>query len=206
MSRLYISDDSMMGRQFGTEGNLKGTEYIANEVRKMGLKPGGTDGYFQYVPAFKVSFDPRSQLTVNGNALVAGTEYRATAPRGGVMRSYDSLQTVYGGNLSDSSSLVDPTAVAGKAVVFTVTSFSQALRRTLGRYPSAAAVVTVGPLRGGRAVSYVMVDTTVAAPAPGALSLTISPAVMTQLFGASPAAGATGPTLHFTTLVSSASP
>jgi hypothetical protein len=42
MSRLYIfADDSMMGRQFGTEGNLKGTEYIANEVRKMGLKPGG---------------------------------------------------------------------------------------------------------------------------------------------------------------------
>ena len=30
MTRLYIfADDSMMGRQFGREGNFKGTEYIA---------------------------------------------------------------------------------------------------------------------------------------------------------------------------------
>src|SRR4051812_26206185 len=56
-TRLYIfADDSMMGRQFGTEGNLKGTQYIADELARMGVQPGGVDGtYFQNVPAFRIA-------------------------------------------------------------------------------------------------------------------------------------------------------
>ena len=39
-TRLYIfADDSMMGRQFGTEGNLKATQYIANELARLGIQP-----------------------------------------------------------------------------------------------------------------------------------------------------------------------
>src|SRR4051812_41133972 len=54
MTRLYIfADDSMMGRQIGTQYSDKGTAYIANEVKKLGLKPGGDNGtYFQNVHAF----------------------------------------------------------------------------------------------------------------------------------------------------------
>jgi len=101
MSRLYIfSDDSMMGRQFGTEGNLKGTEYIANEVRRMGLKPGGDDGYFQWVPTVKVSFNPASEMMIGTTALVAVKDFSAGNTRGGIPRSFDSLQVVYGGDLS----------------------------------------------------------------------------------------------------------
>ena len=52
MTRLYIfADDSMMGRQVGTEYNLKGTAYIEREVRRLGLEPAGDNGgYFQNIP------------------------------------------------------------------------------------------------------------------------------------------------------------
>jgi len=36
--RLYIyADDSMQGRKAGTPGNDKGTQYIADELRRMGM-------------------------------------------------------------------------------------------------------------------------------------------------------------------------
>src|SRR4051812_25729807 len=41
-TRLYIfADDSMQGRLLATPGNVKGVEYIANEVKRMGLQPMG---------------------------------------------------------------------------------------------------------------------------------------------------------------------
>ena len=50
--RVYISaDDSMLGRKAGTPGNDKATQYIADELRRMGVQPGGENGsYFQNVP------------------------------------------------------------------------------------------------------------------------------------------------------------
>jgi hypothetical protein len=45
MTRLYIfADDSMQGRQAGRIGNMKGTEYIARELRRLGVEPLGDDG------------------------------------------------------------------------------------------------------------------------------------------------------------------
>ena len=51
-TRLYIfADDSMQGRAFGREGNMKGTAYIAAELQRMGVEPGGDNGtYFQELP------------------------------------------------------------------------------------------------------------------------------------------------------------
>src|SRR3954469_8389604 len=48
-TRLYIfADDSMQGRQFGRIGNMKGTNYIASELKRLGVKPMGDNGtYFQ---------------------------------------------------------------------------------------------------------------------------------------------------------------
>lgn len=53
MTRLYIfADDSMQGREAGTVGNVKGTAYIAGELKRMGLKPAGDSGtYFQVLPS-----------------------------------------------------------------------------------------------------------------------------------------------------------
>ena len=41
--RLYqFADDSMRGRQVGRSGNQKGTDYLAVEVKRLGLLPAGT--------------------------------------------------------------------------------------------------------------------------------------------------------------------
>src|SRR4051812_12587037 len=54
MTRLYIyADDSLMGRQVGTEYNLKATAYIEREVRRIGLVPAGDNGgFFPKKPPF----------------------------------------------------------------------------------------------------------------------------------------------------------
>ena len=53
MTRLYIfADDSMQGRETGTVGHIRATNYIAAELKKLGLKPAGDNGtYFQNVSA-----------------------------------------------------------------------------------------------------------------------------------------------------------
>ena len=60
-TRLYIfADDSMQGRLLATAGNVKGVEYIAGEVKRMGLVPMGDNGtYFQAVNVVDRKYDPR---------------------------------------------------------------------------------------------------------------------------------------------------
>src|SRR3954463_9261027 len=77
MTRLYIfADDSMMGREAGTLGNVKGTDYIAREVQRLGLKPAGDKGtYFQTIPMKTRAIDPASTLSFGGASLAFGTEW-----------------------------------------------------------------------------------------------------------------------------------
>lgn len=60
-TRLYIyADDSMMGRQVGTQGNLMATRYIESEVRRMGLEPAGDSGtFFQDIHPDSIRGRPR---------------------------------------------------------------------------------------------------------------------------------------------------
>ncbi len=45
---VYIlANDSLGGRETGTEGEKMGSDYIATRFKNLGLKPKGTDGYFQ---------------------------------------------------------------------------------------------------------------------------------------------------------------
>ena len=69
--RLYqFADDSMQGRQVGRIGNKKGTDYIAAEVKRLGLVPAGDDGtYFQVLPYHLRKFTSHSRLTVDGNEV-----------------------------------------------------------------------------------------------------------------------------------------
>lgn len=57
-TRLYIyADDSMMGREAGTAGDMMATAYIAAEARRMGLEPAGDNGtYFQEIHATSPRF------------------------------------------------------------------------------------------------------------------------------------------------------
>src|SRR5450759_1453682 len=65
-TRLYIfADDSMQGRLLATPGNVKAVEYIADEVKRMGLVPMGDKGtYFQVVNVVDRKFDPASNLVI----------------------------------------------------------------------------------------------------------------------------------------------
>src|SRR3954470_5042069 len=52
MTREYIiADDSMEGRDTGKRGGLRSAEYIARELKRLGLEPAGNAGsFFQTVP------------------------------------------------------------------------------------------------------------------------------------------------------------
>ena len=77
MTRLYIfSDDSMQGREAGTAGNVRGTDYIAGQIKQMGLKPAGDDGtYFQTIPLETRSVDSSSSISAGDTKLVANTDF-----------------------------------------------------------------------------------------------------------------------------------
>ena len=129
MTRLYIlADDSMLGREATTLGNVKGTDYIAHEMQRMGLAPGGENGtYFQTVPVMVARVDTTKTISIDGARLAIGTDVlpfsannaAAALPRGGTMRSVDGAQAVFGGQIG-SGRLLAPTDAAGKLVVFTV--------------------------------------------------------------------------------------
>src|SRR3954467_15712732 len=76
MSRLYtFADDSMQGREAGTLGNVRGTNYVAREMARMGLQPGGENGtWFQTVPVMISRVDPASTFSVEGSPLVIWTD------------------------------------------------------------------------------------------------------------------------------------
>ncbi|MGH9347036.1 MAG: M28 family metallopeptidase [Vicinamibacterales bacterium] len=46
---VFLSDDSMQGRQTGSPEHRKAAEYVAEQFRKAGLKPGAGTGYLQTV-------------------------------------------------------------------------------------------------------------------------------------------------------------
>jgi hypothetical protein len=126
MTRLYIfADDSMMGREVGTVYNLKGTAYIESEVRRMGLVPAGDNGtYFQNLPIFSHPLAAGNTIDVDGKTFKAGQDY---VPRNngvfGKVRPFDGAEVIYGGVYSpegDTSTMVSPTAAAGKFVVISV--------------------------------------------------------------------------------------
>ncbi|MBX9929068.1 MAG: hypothetical protein K2X99_09165, partial [Gemmatimonadaceae bacterium] len=76
MSRLYAyADDSMGGRGGGTIYNTKATDFIAAELKRLGLKPGGTDGYFQSIPLVRRGPDASSTLSVDGQTFALNTDF-----------------------------------------------------------------------------------------------------------------------------------
>src|SRR5437868_3942086 len=117
MTRLYIfADDSMQGREAGTIGNVKGTDYIAGEVKRLGLVPAGdSGGYFQTIPFKTRATDPTSTVTVSGTPMAYGTEWAAASPDSAAGAD---VPVIFGGILGDSASMIAPEQMTGKFVVF----------------------------------------------------------------------------------------
>lgn len=117
-TRLYqFSDDSMQGRQVGRYGNWKGTNYIAAEVKRLGLVPAGDNGtYFQVLPFHFHEFTDHSRLTVDGNPLAWEKDFVAV-PGAHAPRLIDTAEVVFGGIEGDTTHEISAEQAAGKFVV-----------------------------------------------------------------------------------------
>ena len=92
-TRLYIfADDSLQGRLLATAGNVKGVEYIAAEVKRMGLVPMGDNGtYFQAVNVVDRKYDPASKLAVGAIEFAPWTDF-VLRDQGSGARSLNGVQ------------------------------------------------------------------------------------------------------------------
>jgi hypothetical protein len=116
-TRLYIfADDSMQGRQYGREGNQKGTAYIAAELKRMGVEPAGDNGtYFQEMPVFQRKFATTSTLSINGRALKWADEWIPTP--GAKPREVNGVQAIFGGTAGDTVNFISAAQASGKLVI-----------------------------------------------------------------------------------------
>src|SRR6185369_6466292 len=94
-TRLYIfADDSMQGRLLATAGNVKGVEYIASEVKRLGLTPMGDSGtFFQSLNMVERKFDSTSRFAAGSNSFTAWTDY-LLRDQGAATRKIDGAQVV----------------------------------------------------------------------------------------------------------------
>ncbi|MCE9602822.1 MAG: M28 family peptidase [Gemmatimonadetes bacterium] len=116
--RLYqFADDSMQGRQVGRFGNKKGTDYIAAEMKRLGLVPMGDNGtYFQVLPYHLRKFTTSSRVTVNGNPLAWNQDVVAV-PGQRAPRPVSGAEVVFGGTAGDTTTQISAADAAGKFVV-----------------------------------------------------------------------------------------
>jgi len=117
-SRLYqFADDSMLGREIGRIGNQKGTDYIAREVKRLGLQPAGANGtYFQTLPYHIRKFTSQSRLAVDGNPLQWNEDWTAT-PGARAPRAIAAAEVIFGGTVGDTATSISQAQAAGKVVV-----------------------------------------------------------------------------------------
>jgi hypothetical protein len=145
MTRLYVfADDSMEGREFGARGNVKGTDYIARELQRIGLEPAGENGtWFQAVPMHRRVLDPGASLRVGGDALSLWTDFAPIDQ--GETPTLDGAGVIYGGVWGDSARLAPAAAGRGKVVVLTIVPgpggqalWSASRPQIMRRFPDAA--------------------------------------------------------------------
>ena len=148
-SRIYAyAADSMMGREAPGPYNDKATDYIAAEVRRLGLEPAGENGtFFQDVLVTNTLDTVATAITAGGRTFRANGDFlpRWQAPS---VRAIAGAQVVHGGTFGNASTMIDPAQAAGKVVVFLVPPLAngqpgwQANRGMLTqRYIGAAAIV-----------------------------------------------------------------
>lgn len=206
MTRLYIfADDSMMGRAAGTANHDRGTDYIASELKKLGLKPAGENGtFFQTVPLVRRSVDAdQSMLMVDGRHLIFGTDFVFQAI--GVLKPLANAPIVFAGALGDSTVSLRADQLAGAFVIVTaprgpLPGGQRGMIAALGRYEGALAVGTISaaaaiPAAQANAMRQPRV-TLPAAPTgngPGAL-VTLIPSAAEALLGGKTDAATVGPT------------
>ena len=138
-----IADDSMMGRETGSDGDYKTAEYIASEFKRLGLEPAGENGtYFQTVPFWRVGVDPRSDLSVGDNRLHLRSDFLPavfTVP----LRSTARVRAVFAGMANDSTTWISPADGRDRIVIIGVPRgmSPRGFPLPVMRFPGAAAIV-----------------------------------------------------------------
>jgi hypothetical protein len=155
LREYVIADDSMQGRAAGGVGNVMMTNYIAREMQRLGLEPGGENGtYFQKIPMAQRYTDSASTIAVGGEPLTLFTDFSLIRPSTSV-RFATSLpsgtyQTIYGGRVGDTTALLNANDVKGRVIVFSAPLGSNGQPTavvnvpagwSISRYPDAAAIM-----------------------------------------------------------------
>lgn len=161
-TRLYqFADDSMLGRQVGRIGNFKGTNYIAAELKRLGVVPAGdNEGYFQNLPYHFHQYTLHSRLTADGNPLQWETDWIAI-PGSRAPRPIVNVPVIYGGVDGDTTKQITADKAAGK---FVVLAAAPPAGRGRGAVPPAAGRgggrggFGAGPSRFAGAVAIATVD------------------------------------------------
>lgn len=124
-TRLYqFADDSMQGRRMGEPGNFKGTEYIASEFQRLGLRPAGDDGsYFQVMPFGPIGIDSSAaRLIIAGRPLRTGADWIPMRPSfangAGPGAEVKDVPAVYAGTWGDTTVTLDSALFSGRVAVF----------------------------------------------------------------------------------------
>ncbi|HEY0810542.1 MAG TPA: M28 family peptidase [Longimicrobiales bacterium] len=143
--RLYaVAHDSMIGRATGTIGHIKVTDYIASEMKRMGLQPGGENGtYFQSVPFLK-RVVKEAVISVDGETFKLWDDFVPIHP-GAAFRSIDNVPVIFGGIAQDTTKMITREQAAGKFVVLinpTQNPFARGANPR-GRLETAAGVLTI---------------------------------------------------------------
>lgn len=117
MSRVYrFADDSMMGRLAGTPWNEKGTDFIASELKRLGLEPAGENGTYFQSALMKREVTSASSLSVNGKSYELWKEY-VPRDQGAVSPPMNGAIAIFGGTFGDTATYLAPALSAGKVVV-----------------------------------------------------------------------------------------
>ena len=119
MSRLYVfADDSMLGREAGTPGHMKGTKYIAAELKRLGLTPAGDSGtYFQDVPFVARYVSGNTSLSSDNKLFNINADFVALPFRGARARELNGIVPVFGGVWGDTTRAITAEQANGKFVV-----------------------------------------------------------------------------------------
>ena len=188
--RLYqFADDSMQGRQVGRVGNMKGTAYIAAELKRLGVQPAGHNGtWFQVLPYHLRQFTNHSRLTASGSPLAWNEEWVAV-PGTRAPRPISDAEVILGGTAGDTTTQITAAQAAGKFVVLFPAPPQPAGRgaagggRGRGGFPA-------GPARFAEAVAIATMDLDALSPAQRVALNT--PTVATQSGGGRGGRGAGG--------------
>lgn len=158
-TRLYqLADDSMMGREAGTLGNVKATDYVAREFKRMGLIPAGENGtYFQEIGYGRLGYDSAAvALAVAGAPLTAGSDWAPLAPNAGMLVAGSAdlrgAASVFAGRFGDSTAAITPAMVAGKVVFFSAPEMISQQTNFGTRQVMAAGDYTKAQLAGAAAI------------------------------------------------------